>query len=178
MGNARHRSLANGLTILGIGIPIIAAVISMYQGHIGIQLMGVTSHTPYSSIYSETERNSFAGIGFFVVLLLANLTVVRGFQSLQVRRPRALLILGFGLMLPILFEIFGELRRYIPYLSSSDMPRRYHYYYFAPDSSVGIQSLWSALVPSSMLPVIAHATSLVFLILGYAARKMSPTETG
>ncbi|MEI7984731.1 MAG: hypothetical protein WCI55_03810 [Armatimonadota bacterium] len=165
------------MTILGIGIPIIAAVISMFQGHIGIQSIGVTSHTPYSSSYSETERNSFAGIGFFVVLLIANLTVVRGFQSLQARRPRALLSLGFGLLMPLLFEVLGGLQRYIPYYSASTRPQRYHYYYFAPDSSVGIQSLWSALVPSSMLPVVAHAASLVFLILGYAARSMIQAET-
>jgi hypothetical protein len=149
----------------------------MFQGHIGIQSMGVTSYTPYSSSYSETQGSSFAGIGFFVVLLLANLTVIRGFQSLPARRPGTLLTVGFGLLLPVMLEILGELQRFIPYLSANDMPRRYHYYYFAPSSNAGLQTFWSLFVPSSMLPVIAHTASLVFLILGYAARKMSQTET-
>ena len=138
------------------------------MGLFGFQSHGVTLYAPYMSVSTEDHPAIVIGLGFVTVLILANVLAIRGYRAICEGQKKGLSLLGTGLLLPIVLETANAFRSIVISGGISGTPRRYQYYYFAPDSNPFWANLWDTFVPSSQFLLVGHVASLVLLILGNA----------
>lgn len=119
----------------------------------GFRTVGWTFYSPYTSMYIEEPR--LVAQPLMTIVSVGNLFVLLGCRRLQAGRKSAILWLGLALFLPLFLEALPHfLTR-----ATSEPPRRYHYYSFAPKPPTLVDWLgqpgW-----------IGHAIGLVFLMFG------------
>lgn len=131
-------------------------------------------YSPYTSISTGPGLSASTNIGFVVLLIASNLLAMRGFRALRAQRKGALRSLTIGLLIPVGLSATGFIQSMI--FSVANAPRRYHYYYFAPSEPSYFQFIINSMLPNAMLPVMAHALSLVLLILGHAITSQSESD--
>ena len=99
----------------------------------------------------------------------SNWVVANGLRCHFLGSRKTRFISSLGLLVPISLEIVGFLRSAVFTGAVADMPRRYHYYYFAPVPKSSLQALWDFFIPKTVWPVATHFGCLVLLILGYVS---------
>ena len=131
MSSFQGNKLAKILTVFGVVCPLIAAAAQLIFSRNGNLGVGVTVYGPYVSAVSSENPPILVGFGFFIVLTLANLLVAFGLKALGSTTNYSRLSLLGGLIVPVTLELAGLFRTIILSSASIEMPRRYHYYYFA-----------------------------------------------